>query len=674
MGDHLKILNLSHEAAEVSCGNFHCCARLMERKEKQVLRDEKKAMLGRPRKNRFNVHEVKCWGDGFSGRLGYEPRSGQDSDPDLFIGNTPNDMGELMIPAKILSDEQLKFGKFKDGEVVHVAGGHAHTCAVVRAGKNGDEADCVSCWGRKTRISDDWEAEKGWASSPLSLLGDVTQHRGCYPIFGKSKVAALAVGYFHNCVVLDDKEDDSRAGRVWCWGSPGMSEDPSTMGKNLGGQTLATIPSGGAVSTDIKFSRKGCIENKDNMDERRLEYKVSPKLSYNSPKACAAECSKYGFHFAAVQNGDECFCSSRDKDDPDVYKRDQKECTDAEDTDCQKACAGDGSLDCGGRNRACVYDITGGVEALTSPLKEKPGNSSEYIAGVDGDWANAGWAIPAKVGKKRLIAAGRDFTCVIHDKDESKDEDAAGSEVAAGDSLTCWGDVFRQLDEEGLQHTVTSHSFQGEVTALGAGFCRVCAAELKDETSKLHCWEWSSTQCENVDVWDPGNLQYLEEKKLTIDIQGGRKVTQIGIGTWHACLVLDGREVVCLGGSDQGQLGRGSTSPDRLEDKIQDPLVVTRASAVDLGIDPRIYDELEEWSRLYLAIVVVAGVMLVIMCCYQPCFRLAKTAFTVVHKTSCSRCTSLSKKWSKGNGSLMFVKRKRGIREELGFEESAAIA
>ena len=81
---------------------------------------------------------------------------------------------------------------------------------------------------------------------------------------------------------------------------------------------------------------------------RVLPHRINkPKMT---PTLCIASCSAQGYILAGVQNGGECHCGNTD---PPISKF-------APEEECNKACAGDGNLICGGSWRLSVFSTGAG--------------------------------------------------------------------------------------------------------------------------------------------------------------------------------------------------------------------------------------------------------------------------------------------------------------------------
>lgn len=157
MGDNLPALNLGtgRYALQVALGMYHGCALL-------------------------DTHQIKCWGSGYEGRLGY--------------GN------ETQIGAALMGDSHNTVALGTGRSVVAVAAGYDHTCALL-------DDSSVKCWGRNT-----------YGALGLGHLDDIGDGAGemgdSLPAvsLGTGRFAIkLAVSNHFTCAVLDNS-------RVKCWG------------------------------------------------------------------------------------------------------------------------------------------------------------------------------------------------------------------------------------------------------------------------------------------------------------------------------------------------------------------------------------------------------------------------------------------------------------------------
>ena len=211
MGDNLLPVNLgtNRTALQVSCGDKHTC----------VLLDNR---------------QVKCWGDGFHGNLGYGSKDN--------VGESPSDMGDNLKPVDLGSN----------ASVIQISCGRSHTCAVL-------ENRQLKCWGHGgggtlgvyrpgpeiNRVGDD-PNEMG-DNLTVSDLGE-----------GLS-VLEVAPAQFHTCVLFTNH-------KVKCFGlgyngelgrdSPEIiGNRPNELGDNL---TFVEVGSGRSVVAIRTGSRRSC--------------------------------------------------------------------------------------------------------------------------------------------------------------------------------------------------------------------------------------------------------------------------------------------------------------------------------------------------------------------------------------------------------------------------------
>ena len=131
----------------------------------------------------LDTGDVKCWGWGKYGRLGYDGRDTK--------GDAPGEMASLGV---------VYLGKGRTA--IALAAGEAHTCALLETGN-------IKCWGygQNGRLGYDSMDTKGDAPGEMAALGTVYLDEGRTAI-------ALAAGSSHTCALLD-------TGNIKCWGLGG---------------------------------------------------------------------------------------------------------------------------------------------------------------------------------------------------------------------------------------------------------------------------------------------------------------------------------------------------------------------------------------------------------------------------------------------------------------------
>ena len=126
----------------------------------------------------LNTGQVKCWGSGFQGRLGY--------------GNT-TDIGDTETPAAV-GVVDLGLGR----TATAITAGVGHTCVILDTGG-------VRCWGFGFKGRTGHGAEDTIGDGPMEMPGAAVS-------LGAGRTAvAISAGAFHTCARLDD-------GSVICWG------------------------------------------------------------------------------------------------------------------------------------------------------------------------------------------------------------------------------------------------------------------------------------------------------------------------------------------------------------------------------------------------------------------------------------------------------------------------
>jgi alpha-tubulin suppressor-like RCC1 family protein len=161
--------------------------------------------------------EVRCWGFGADGRLGYGNTATLGDD----AAETPVDLPSVDV----------------GGVVKQIAAGGSHTCALLANGT-------VRCWGRN--------ANGQLGTGNTAAVGDNERPSTVNPVNVGRAVTQIAAGTNHTCALLDD-------GTVRCWGlatlgrlgygntTPiGDTEAPATVGPVDVGGAVTQIAAGGS--------------------------------------------------------------------------------------------------------------------------------------------------------------------------------------------------------------------------------------------------------------------------------------------------------------------------------------------------------------------------------------------------------------------------------------------
>lgn len=161
---------------------------------------------------------VRCWGAGASGRLGY--------------GNTSN-VGDMNTPA---SAGNVDVG----GTVTQIATGFSHTCAVLTNGN-------VRCWGSGEN------GRLGYGNT--NNVGDTNTPASAGNVNVGGNVAQVAAGFSHTCALLT-------SGNVRCWGSGEFGQlgygNTNEVGATNSPASAGNVPVGGTVTQVAAGSNHTC--------------------------------------------------------------------------------------------------------------------------------------------------------------------------------------------------------------------------------------------------------------------------------------------------------------------------------------------------------------------------------------------------------------------------------
>lgn len=166
--------------------------------------------------------DVKCWGDGGSGQLG------KDSTNDIGDGYP-----HLM---SYLDGNPISLG----GTATAISAGFYHTCALMSGGS-------VKCWGRGSagRLGTDSTTSIGTGTGGFGGGGTAMSAMTAIPLGGT--VTAVSAGYEHTCVLM-------ATGGVKCFGSNQYGQLGTDSTTNIGDgvgtamSALTEIPLGGTVA------------------------------------------------------------------------------------------------------------------------------------------------------------------------------------------------------------------------------------------------------------------------------------------------------------------------------------------------------------------------------------------------------------------------------------------
>ncbi|CAM9513683.1 unnamed protein product [Ectocarpus fasciculatus] len=159
MGEGLAVVDLGagRTATHIACGQYHTCAVL-------------------------DVGSLKCWGFNSFGALGLGDRDNR--------GETNDTMGDN-LPAVDLGTGHTALA---------VAGGRHHTCAIL-------DNEALKCWGSRNDTSSNYgQLGQGNTDGIGIAPGEMGNNLPEVDLGTNRTAAALATGWHHTCVILDNKE------------------------------------------------------------------------------------------------------------------------------------------------------------------------------------------------------------------------------------------------------------------------------------------------------------------------------------------------------------------------------------------------------------------------------------------------------------------------------------
>ncbi|MFK7871822.1 MAG: hypothetical protein AB8C84_01445 [Oligoflexales bacterium] len=219
-----------------------------------------------------------------------------------------------------------------------------------------------------------------------------------------------------------------------------------------------------------------------------------------------------------------------------------------------------GKVKCWGRNNAGQLGI-----GSTNNIGDGAGEMGDSLA-----YAELGTGRTAT-----KIVAGFLHTCAVLDNSDMKcwgygPHGAVGQEIDSqtGDAASEMGDNLAAIDL-GTGRTPVS---------ISAGGYNTCAIL---DNADLKCWgEGFQGQLGNASSEDHGDgAGEMGDSLAVIDLGVGRTVSQVSVGDYFICAILDNNDLKCWGENNYGQLGKGNT--DRIGDDAGE--MGDNLSAIDLG-------------------------------------------------------------------------------------------
>ena len=209
MGDNLNTVDLGsgRTALKIACGEFHTC----------VILDN---------------HQVKCWGRGIHGALGYENNE--------TLGLNISDMGDN-LPFVDLGASR---------SAVQIGCGFQHTCALLDNGQ-------IKCWGTGAN----GQLGNGRTDKVGSKKNEMGDNLPEVDLGANLTVVQLAIGPFHTCALLSNQQvkcfGSGPSGQLGKGNPESLGDDAYEMGDNLTAIDLGTNRS--AVTIRAGFSRTCAI-------------------------------------------------------------------------------------------------------------------------------------------------------------------------------------------------------------------------------------------------------------------------------------------------------------------------------------------------------------------------------------------------------------------------------
>ena len=130
-----------------------------------------------------------------------------------------------------------------------------------------------------------------------------------------------------------------------------------------------------------------------------------------------------------------------------------------------------------------------------------------------------------------------------------------GCAILDDGSLECWGhnyygELGLGINTNQIEPKTTDLGFNKTATQISLGHFHTCAL-LNDNA--LKCWGQN-----NHKQLGSGSTQSTENTPQDVNISPGRTVKQVACGTSHTCVVLDNGDLTCWGRNSNGQLGDGT--------------------------------------------------------------------------------------------------------------------
>lgn len=482
---------------------------------------------------------VYCWGDNDGNVLGVES--------DDKIVHRP-----MMV----------RTGKDKEPEILSLATGSKHTCAIRSIDKK------ILCWG------DNESGQLGTGDNKKSLLPiHIEEVPG---VSGYKEVAAYDE---HTCALTID-------GNIYCWGS-------DISGEQSVGKVIPTIVSSTRKFKSLKTGRKhACAIGEDDKiycwgqqdarlgslpGNKTIPTKISNNESYTqifigNKNSCGITTDSFLRCWGVNDDGALGSGNSMSKAAAESPQGWQTKKVKSVAMGAEHTCAilENGDLYCWGRNQVYQFGITGSV-IETSPKHLKPGQKFEKVyAGGDhtcvidilGETECWGFNLFGETGilstfySNNTKFQGETFSYFSLGVSAGTGQGHACA-ILSNDGLKCWGsNVFGQLGI-GEPSQFESSSFQFK--KISAGYYHTCAIDFMD---KAYCWGLNNSGAISTSSLSILGIGKEDHQSLPYPVATSLKFKDIKPAALATCGLTTSDEIYCWGANEHGLLGIGTHSSE----------------------------------------------------------------------------------------------------------------
>ncbi len=396
-------------------------------------------------------------------------------------------------------------------DVVVVESSYEHNCALTSAG-------AVWCWGRGTN----GQLGDGGAANSFApvLVSDVTD------------AVAISAGFTHSCAVTG-------GGEVWCWGANSFGQ--LGRGDTIATSTVEALPGvADAIDVTSGFNHNcavfddGSVSCWGQNDVGQIGQGSTSNVGVPSPASVGGLADRV--HVAA---GGDTTCAVTVAGAADCWGNNSVDQADGAGVTANPIAVVTSNLSpaglTGGPNNLCRWNGAGAVQCIgdnqTGMLLDggaEPSDSFVTLPGITVD----------------TLTVGSFHACGVR-----------------GQQVRCWGsDTSGQLGDGPLvngPNPVTPTFDDGTtvldaVTEIASAGRHTCAVD----SGSVYCWGLNLAGQSGVDPISGGLVLYVTQ---VAGLPPG--ATHVAASDEHSCAIVDGGEVWCWGGGNEGELGDGlSTS------------------------------------------------------------------------------------------------------------------